>query len=116
MELRACRRGISGAGLGVPTASLVTNTMDLRVKLLASGRFITLVPTSALRHGGEGHGLKKLSVDMPSRPCPVTIFTLKNRTLSPVVERFIECAREVAKAMAGSRVAAPRSGEKPNVS
>jgi hypothetical protein len=30
----------------------------------------------------------------------VTIMTLKNRTLSPVVERFIECTREVAKALA----------------
>ena len=29
------------------------------------------------------------------------IATLKNRTLSPVVERFIECAREVAKTMGG---------------
>jgi len=26
----------------------------------------------------------------------VAILTLKNRALSPVVERFIECAREVA--------------------
>jgi hypothetical protein len=27
--------------------------------------------------------------------------TLKKRTLSPVVERFIECAREEAKSFAG---------------
>jgi hypothetical protein len=26
--------------------------------------------------------------------------TLKNRTLSPLVERFIECAREVTRSMA----------------
>jgi hypothetical protein len=30
----------------------------------------------------------------------VTIMTLKNRTLSPVVERFIECTREAVKALA----------------
>jgi hypothetical protein len=40
-----------------------------------------------------------LPVDMPVRPWPVTITTLKNRTLSPVAERFIECSREVAKSM-----------------
>jgi hypothetical protein len=28
---------------------------------------------------------------------PVVIATLKNRTLSPVVERFLACARQVAK-------------------
>ena len=38
-----------------------------------------------------------LPVDIPTRPWPVTVMTFKNRTLSPVVERFIECAREVAK-------------------
>ena len=30
----------------------------------------------------------------------VAILTLKNRTLSPVVERFVKCAREVAKPFA----------------
>jgi len=40
---------------------------------------------------------------MPARPWPVTIVTLKNRILSPVVERFIACAHEVAKSMAGGQ-------------
>lgn len=84
-------------GLDVPRASVVTYSMDLRAKLLASGRFITVVPKSALRHGGDGDQLKMLRVEMPTRPWPVAILTLKNRTLSPVVERFIECAREVAR-------------------
>lgn len=88
-------------GLGVPTATLLTYSMDLRGKLVANGQFITVVPKSALSHGGEGHGLKMLPVDMPARPWPVTIVTLKNRTLSPVVERFIACAREVTKSIAG---------------
>jgi DNA-binding transcriptional LysR family regulator len=86
-------------GLSVPTATLLTYSMDLRAKLLASGRFITVVPESVIRHGGEGNPLKTLPVDMPTRPWPVTILTLKNRTLSPVVERFIACAREVANSM-----------------
>lgn len=87
-------------GLGRPTATLVTYSMDLRAKLSSRGRFITVLPKSMLRHGGE-HALKELAVDIPIQPWPVAILTLKNRTLSPVVERFIECAREVAKAMAG---------------
>jgi DNA-binding transcriptional LysR family regulator len=84
-------------GLGLPAASLVTTSIDLRARMSTHGRYITAVPKSVLRHGDEGHQLKVLPVDMPARPWPVTIVTLKNRTLSPVVERFIDCAREVAK-------------------
>src|SRR5262245_23660739 len=86
-------------GLRVPAPALMTNTMELRTRLLATGEFITVVPTSAL--SGGAYGLKMLPVELPARPWPITIFTLKNRTLSPVAERFIACAREVAKTMAG---------------
>jgi hypothetical protein len=40
------------------------------------------------------------------------IVTLKNRTLSPVVERFLACVREVAASFAGKpvgRAARPRA-------
>lgn len=87
-------------GLGIPKATLETYSMDLRAKLSARGRFVTVVPKSILRHGGDGHILKELPVDMPIRPWPVAVLTLKNRTLSPVVERLIESARDVATAMA----------------
>jgi hypothetical protein len=50
-----------------------------------------------LRDADEAHPLKELRVNVPTRPWLVAILTLKNRTLSPVVQRFIACAREVAK-------------------
>ena len=62
--------------------------------------------TSALRLSGNRYdfpiwvanhyGLKVLPVRFV-RPWPVAIITLKNRTSSPVVKRFIECARDVTK-------------------
>ena len=85
-------------GLRIPTPTLVTYSIDLRAKLSARGQFITVVPRSALGDAEEPHTLKELPVNLPVRPC--AILTLKNRTLSPVVERFIECAREVAKPFA----------------
>lgn len=87
-------------GLGMPTAILVSHSMDLRAKLSARGRSVTVVPQSMLQLGDDRHGLKKLPVDIPVRPWPVVILRLKNRTLSPLVERFIDCARGVAKSMA----------------
>jgi hypothetical protein len=86
-------------GLSMPKARLLTYSMDLRVKLSAGGRFITVVPKSMLRLEGDQHSLKMLPVELPARPWPIAILTLTNRTLSPVVARFIECAREVANSM-----------------
>jgi DNA-binding transcriptional LysR family regulator len=40
-----------------------------------------------------------LPVDLPDRPCPVVVVTLKNRTLNPVVERFIAHIRDFTRPM-----------------
>src|SRR5262249_53915252 len=88
-------------GLGLPAAQPGPSSIDLRARMSARGRYVTVVPKSVLRHGDEGHRLKVLPVDMPARPWPVTMVTLKNRTMSPVVERFIACAHQVAKSMVG---------------
>jgi DNA-binding transcriptional LysR family regulator len=66
---------------------------------MAPGEYITAFPRSWVRFNGS----KVLPVDLPVRPWPVTILTLKNRTLSPVVERFIERLREAAKSFAETR-------------
>ena len=95
-------------GLGLPRASMVTYSLHLRAKLASRGRFITIVPKSMLQHDSEGRRLKMLPVDVPTRPFLVTVMTLKNRTLSPVVERFIECAREVTRQMREGRTTSKR--------
>lgn len=107
-------RFVAGAckklGLGPPSAKMVSSTIDLRVSLLASGRFISVLPRSVYLRDKVRHGLKMLPVEMPTQPWPVTIFTLKNRTLSPVIERFIACAREIAKAIGGKQAASGHIG------
>jgi len=96
---RNLEQAFRACGLDLPTAGMVTYSMQLRAKLAVRGRFITVVPRSLLRQDREGQ-LKMLPVEVPMRPWLVTVMTLKNRTLSPVVGRFIECARESAKALA----------------
>jgi DNA-binding transcriptional LysR family regulator len=87
-------------GLDPPKIALNTLSVHLRANLLASGPYITVFPLSVLRSYGSRFLLKVLPINLPPRPWPVTIVTLKHRTLSPVVERFIDCAREVAKSFA----------------
>ena len=83
----------------LPRVAMYTTSMNLRLALLASGNYISCIPSSVYRYGAEVKPIKALPVDMDLK-LPVAIYTLKNRTLSPAVKLFIETAREVAKSMA----------------
>jgi DNA-binding transcriptional LysR family regulator len=89
-------------GLKTPKISLVSTSLHLRMSLPASGPFITAVPASVLFLDAARSALKVLPVNLPARPSPLAILTLRNRTLSPVVERFIECSRDIAQSCAPS--------------
>jgi DNA-binding transcriptional LysR family regulator len=86
------------AGLASPV-SITTFSVHLRSILAMSGRFIAVLPVSILRFNPGFYSLRELPLDVPMPQPPALIVTLRNRTLSPPVERFVECAREVAKAM-----------------
>jgi len=47
------------------------------------------------------HSLKELPIELRVRP-PLAVVTLRNRTLSPTVQSFIQCAREVAGSLVRS--------------
>lgn len=85
------------AGLEAPKPKLVTFSANLRTHLAASGRFVTPLPLSAFRANARRFDLRALPVKLAVRPWPVAIVMLKDRTLSPIVERFIESARDVSK-------------------
>jgi DNA-binding transcriptional LysR family regulator len=86
-------------GLGAPRISLMTLSVHLRTNMVASGHFITTFPNSVARLHADRFSLKVLPVDLPARPWPVAIVTLKNRTLSPGVERFIAHVRDFTRPM-----------------
>lgn len=84
-------------GLGYPRTEVTTFSFQLYFALLATGRYLAILPGSLLRFSGKRLGVKVLPVDLPTKPWPVAIVTLKNRTLSPVAHLFIDCLREVTK-------------------
>jgi hypothetical protein len=45
--------------------------------------------------------IKALPVKTLSPPAPVGFITVKDRTLTPLAERFIECTRKVANSSTG---------------
>jgi DNA-binding transcriptional LysR family regulator len=88
------------SGLDYPRVTVVTDSPHMRISLLATGRFVTIFPASALRFLTRRSELRVLPVELPMARRPNGIVTLKNRALSPVARLFIDCAREVAKPLA----------------
>jgi DNA-binding transcriptional LysR family regulator len=87
--------------LAVPKAGLVAHSVGLRARLVAEGSYITTFAKSVVHLNSWHNTLKILPIDFSSRALPAGILTLKNRTLSPVVERFIATARTVSKTFIG---------------
>jgi DNA-binding transcriptional LysR family regulator len=86
-------------GLSPPRKIVSSFSMQLRMHLLATGRYVTVLQNSVLHYNAKRWSLTSLALDLPIEPAPIALFALKNRTLSPVVTRFIEQARTVARSM-----------------
>jgi DNA-binding transcriptional LysR family regulator len=90
-------------GLQVPQERVSAGSIVLRNHLLATGQFVSVLPSSLLRSYAKQWSLKALPVELGVKPRSIAIVTLKNRTVSPVVQLFAEHLRTVAKTMfAGS--------------
>lgn len=89
-------------GLPLPQERVSANSILLRNHLLATGRFLTVLPDSALRCNAKRWSLKALPIDLGAGQRPAALLTVKNRTASPVVGMFIEQIRAVAKTWARS--------------
>ena len=98
--------------LDYPRTTVFTILPAARISLLATGRFLTIFAASVLRFPVKRPDLKVLPVELPIARVPIGIVTLKNRTLSPVAQLFIDSAREVAKTHASAKVAKPLAKRK----
>ena len=85
--------------LEYPRTTVFTASIGARLNLVATGRLLAMVPIPILKLS-KRPGIKVLPVDLQHAPVPTGIITLKNRTLSPVAQLFIDEAREVAKPLA----------------
>jgi DNA-binding transcriptional LysR family regulator len=82
-------------GLDMPSAPLATLSIHISLQLVITGRYVSMLPGSILRFGGSHWPAKVLPIKLPIQPRPVAIMSLKDRTLSPVAQRFVACARAV---------------------
>ena len=75
----------------------------MRTRLAANGRFLAIVPAYLMRFPAKHPSIKVLPVELSTTQRRIGIITLKNRTLSPLAQLFIECAREIAKPLGSVR-------------
>jgi DNA-binding transcriptional LysR family regulator len=93
------RAAFEARGLPPPPIAVTTFSVHVRNLLGMSGQFIVALPGSILELYADTFRLNRLPVALPGADLPVAVVKLKNRTLSPTVELFLESAREVARSL-----------------
>src|SRR5262249_56242697 len=94
---------LGGGGVDSRWLTVRATCIILRNELLATERFLTVVVSFSLLLARKHPGLKALPVKLPDIRQPVGITTMKNRSLSPVAQMFLESVRELVKPLANRR-------------
>jgi len=89
-------------GYEPPRLTVSTLSVHAQNEMLATGRFLTVLPSFVLRLPGGNVPLKALPVALPNAPMPIGLITVKNRTLTPVAQLFIDRVRARVKSLARS--------------
>jgi DNA-binding transcriptional LysR family regulator len=87
------------SGFAPPKPRVKTIAIQLTVSLIASGQFVGILPASVATLSAHRTALKVLPLKTAGPRISAEIVFLKNRTLGPAVEAFIDCTREVAKSL-----------------
>lgn len=98
-----CRRIFHLNGLEPPRTIVSAISVQMQIGMLATQRFLTILPKSLLRFAGERHSIKALAIGaVATPPRAVGIITLKNRTTSPSAQLFVQLTRELVKPLTRS--------------
>jgi DNA-binding transcriptional LysR family regulator len=90
-------------GLGCPRTTVYAILPEVRMRFVATGRFLAFFPNSVLTAFKIRPDYRILPVTLNLPPIPTGIVTLKNRILSPVAKLFIKHAREFARTLSRHR-------------
>jgi DNA-binding transcriptional LysR family regulator len=91
------------SGVEPPRATIYTHAINMRISLAATGPFLAVVTAGVISVPRKYDSIRKLPVDLPATLRGFYLLTLKKRTLSPLAQRFIDCARDIAKSLAKTK-------------
>lgn len=87
--------------LPLPPTVVTTISIHMRLDLLASGAFLTILPTQMLRYPSNRAWLRALDVDLRDSSQPIASITLKKRRAAGPVKLFeratVEACKRIAK-------------------
>jgi DNA-binding transcriptional LysR family regulator len=86
-------------GLDLPQASVITPSIQMRISLLTTGRYLSILPGAMLRFPIQNAALRSVRVDLAETRRPVGLVMLKGRSQSPVARLFVEAARSVTSTL-----------------
>ncbi len=92
-------RAFEAAGVEMPIPRLRSDSINLRLRLLATGRWVTLMPRSVLHFMPRSSLLRALPIELPTWEVPNMIVTNRDRVLSPLAQTFLTTLREVAQSI-----------------
>jgi DNA-binding transcriptional LysR family regulator len=82
-------------GLAAPAQRVTGHSIQLRLRLVSAGRFVSVVTDWIVHEYSKRWGLKALPIDVPAKPPPWSLVTLKHRTIGPAARLFVDALREV---------------------
>jgi len=88
------------SGLEPPRLTVEASSFTLRGELLTSHRFLTITTRLSLLLPRRRTDVKALSLKIQAPRQPIGIVTLKNRSLSPAAQMFIESVRNLTAPLA----------------
>jgi DNA-binding transcriptional LysR family regulator len=83
----------------MPNVVLSAFSTHIRASMVGSGRFVSTFPKSVARFYAKRFELKILDINLPQRPWPVALLTLKNRTMAPAAHLFLNHVRTTMAAL-----------------
>jgi DNA-binding transcriptional LysR family regulator len=86
--------------LPLPPTVVTTNSVFMRLSLVASGRFLTVLPSQLLRYRSNSTWLRALDIDLGDSSQPIASITLRRRRSAGAVMLFKQVSLEVCKTMA----------------
>jgi len=89
--------------LALPAAIVTTASVYLRLNLLGSGRFLSMLPLELIRHPSNRTWLRALNVDLGDSSAPIALITIKKRANSGAVRLFQEASIEMCTDIDGVR-------------
>ena len=87
--------------LPLPPAIVTAISIHMRLDLLASGNFLTVLPAQMLQHPSNKAWLRALDIDLSDSFQPVALVTMKKRRSGGAVRFFEQASLDASKMMAG---------------